>query len=586
MKFSKLAHLLSELENTTKRLEKIDILSSFFKEIKQSNNFADLDKIIYLLQGQLVSNIKQFPKMGLAEKSLIETLTEPARLKAELIKEELIKLGDIGATAEKILSKKKELTDITTFAIEKHITKPSIELSELYLELIKIARTEGTGAQKSKITTLRKVIDKLTPIEVKYLLRIITSTLRVGVSTQTIIDGLAAGFTGSKEGNRDIIEKAFNLHPDLGDVTKILADGGIEDVRKIEITYGIPIRMMLASRVPYVDIITKLGTPFTAEYKLDGERLQIHKEGYTIKLFSRRLLDISEQYPDVCQVIKENVKGDNFIIEGEVVAMDPFYEKMLPFQVLSKRRRKYNVEDILKEVPVSVFLFDLLKYEEESFIDKPFPKRREKLKEIVLERDELHLVKSALINTTDELLEFFNEARGEGTEGIIAKSIHNDSIYQAGNRGFLWIKLKGLEGGKLKDTIDVVLIGAFFGRGRRKGVYGTYIGAVYDPENDTFEAFTRIASGWTDEIMETLMKDVKQYELKRRPNYIKCDDTPDVWINPEFVIEIIGDEITISDKFSSLGYSLRFPVFKGFRRDKNPKDITTIREIKELYEMQ
>jgi DNA ligase-1 len=461
----------------------------------------------------------------------------------------------------------------------------SLEINELYSELIKIAKTEGPGSHDIKLGILRGLMGKFSPLETKYLLRIITSTLRVGVSTQTIIDGLAVGFTGSKE-NRDIIEKAFNLYPDLGDVSKILAEKGIEKVKKIKITYGTPVRMMLASRVPYLEIITRLGPPFTAEYKLDGERLQIHKQDGSVLLFSRRLLEISEQYPDVCETIKENVKAENVIIEGEVVAMDTFYEKMLPFQVLSKRRRVHNIEDIAKEVPVCVFLFDLLMYENESFVDRPLPERRKKLEEIIVEKDDLRLVNSVSINSTEELLDFFNKARKDGTEGIMAKSLNDSSIYQAGNRGFLWLKLKGLEGGKLKDSVDVVLIGAFYGRGRRKGMYGTYVGAVYDPENDIFEAFTRVASGWTDEIMETLMKDMKQYEVTRKPNYVICEDTPDVWFRPETVIEIIGDEITVSEKFSSLGFSMRFPVFQRLRPEKGPKDITTVAEIKELYKTQ
>ena len=582
MKFYELAQLFSKLENTSKRLEMTDILSNFFKEIKLKNDYDELDKIIYLLQGQLVSNIKQFPKMGIAEKMIIEALSLHSGINKTKIKQILIKKGDIGATAELILSKKKKQTSI--FDFEKDISKiDSIEITELYAELKKIAKTGGSGSHDVKLGILRGLMND--PLETKYLLRIITSTLRVGVSTQTIIDGLAVGFTGTKE-NRDFIENAYNLHPDLGEVTKILALKGLEEIKKIGITYGIPIRMMLASRVPYVEIINKLGSPMIAEYKLDGERLQIHKQGKDILLFSRRLLDISEQYPDVCEVIRNNISSENVIIEGEVVAMDHFYEKMLPFQVLSKRRRKYSIEEVSKEIPVCLFLFDLLKCEDLSYIESPLPERRTKLEEIVKESDELRLVKSATINDTNELVDFFNEAREKGTEGIMAKSIQEGSIYQAGNRGFLWIKLKGLEGGKLKDSVDVVLVGAFYGRGRRKGVYGTYIGAVYDKNNDTFEAFTRIASGWTDEIMGTLMKEVKQYEVTRKPNYVKCDDTPDIWIKPEIVIEIIGDEITISDKFSSLGYSMRFPVFQRFRIEKGPKDVTTVEEIKELYEIQ
>jgi DNA ligase-1 len=343
---------------------------------------------------------------------------------------------------------------------------------------------------------------------------------------------------------------------------------------------------MLASRVPYGEIIEKLGSPLAAEYKLDGERLQIHKQGQRVKLFSRRLLDISKQFPDVVKSIVESIKVEDVIIEGEVVAMDSFYEKMLPFQVLSKRRRKYDVEEIMKEVPVCLFLFDILKYRDESFIDKSFLERRKKLEEIILERDELRLVKSQSINDTEELLDFFNAARKEGNEGIMAKSIKENSVYQAGNRGFIWIKLKGLEGGKLKDSVDVVLVGAFYGKGRRTGVYGTYIGAVLDPVNGKFVAFTRFFSGLTDELSDSLTKDMEKYIAKKKPNNIICEDIPDVWFEPEMVVEIIGDEITISEKFLTLGYSMRFPVFQKFRPEKGPQDITTINEIDELYKSQ
>jgi DNA ligase-1 len=285
-------------------------------------------------------------------------------------------------------------------------------------------------------------------------------------------------------------------------------------------------------------------------------------------------------------VIRQNVAAQNVIFEGEVVAMDPFYEKMRPFQVLSRRRRKYDVKEMIEEVPVCLFVFDILMLDDEHYINKRLPERRQKLENIIKEKDELRRVKSKHIKTTDELLEFFHHAREEGTEGIIAKSIKDDSIYQAGNRGFLWIKLKGLEGGKLKDSIDVVLVGAFYGKGRRTGVYGTYIGAVYDQEKDKFLAFTRIASGWTDEIMEELMQEMNSYKLNQKPRGVICEDEPDEWFSPAVVIEIFGDEITVSEKFSTLGYSLRFPVFQRVRHDKGIKDITTKKEIIQLFEAQ
>ncbi|NVM38216.1 MAG: ATP-dependent DNA ligase, partial [Candidatus Lokiarchaeota archaeon] len=523
MKFNRLSQLFLKLENTTKRLEMIDLLSSFFKEIKESKNFEDLDKIIYLLQGQLAPNIMQFPKMGIAEKMIIEALVLISGINKEKIKDELRRKGDIGSTAEIILKKRKQKSLFDSGS--------SLEISYLYSELEKIALTEGVRSHKvdhfgKKIGTLRDLIFRCSPLEAKYLLRIITSTLRIGVQSPTIIEGLAHAFTGLRD-NKDFIVRAYTLHPDLGKISKILAEKGLEEVKKTDIEYGTPILSMLASREIYTEFLSRLGKPFVAEHKLDGERLQIHKTGNKVILFSRRLLDISEQYPDVCHVIRENIHAENVIFEGEVVAMDPFYEKMLPFQVLSQRRRKYNVKDISKEVPVCLFLFDLLKFENESFVDKPLPIRREKLEKIVEKRDELRLVKSVLINSTEELLDFFNKAREEGTEGIMAKSIKEDSIYQAGNRGYKWLKLKSLEGGKLKDTIDVVLVGAFYGKGRRTGVYGTYISAVYNPENDNYIAFTRFFSGLTDELSESLTREMEEYRMERKPKNVICEDKPD-----------------------------------------------------------
>ncbi|MFX1380208.1 MAG: ATP-dependent DNA ligase [Promethearchaeota archaeon] len=585
MRFNKLSELFSKLESTTKRLEMIDILSNFFLTIKESKDFEDLDKIIYLLQGQLTPNIKQFPKMGIAEKMIIEALSIHSGVNAARIKEVLVKKGDIGAAAELILSKKRKQKSLFDYKENDENSGTSLKISELYSELKKIALTEGAGSHDTKLGILRGLMRRSSPLETKYLLRIITSTLRIGVQSPTIIEGLALAFTGLKD-NKSYIERAYTLYPDLGHIAKIIAEKGLEEVNKIDIDYGTPILSMLASREVYTDFINRLGAPFIAEYKLDGERLQIHKNDNNVILFSRRLLDVSDQYPDVCQVIRENIKTENVIFEGEVVAMDAVYEKMLPFQVLSQRRRKHDVENITKEVPVCLFVFDLLKFGNESYVDKSLPERRKKLEEIVEERDELKLVKSVLINSIDELLEFFNKARKEGTEGIMAKSIKQDSIYQAGNRGYNWLKLKSLEGGKLKDTIDVVLVGAFYGKGRRTGVYGTYVGAVYDPDKDLFVAFTRFFSGLTDELSESLTKDMEQYIVEKKPKIVICEDKPDVWLKPEVVMEITGDEITISDKFATLGYSMRFPVFLRLRPEKGPKDITTIEEVKELYETQ
>ncbi len=351
MEFKDLTKIFASLEETSKRLEMIDILSTFFRELKKNNKYEDFDKVIYLSQGQLTSNIKQFPKIGLAEKMIIEALSTHSGLGPERIKEILLKKGDIGSAAEIIFKKKKQQQ--TLFGDTKSLT-----ILEIYSELMKISQTSGKGSQDIKLRSLRGLLGKCSPLEAKFLLRIITSTLRMGVSTMTIIDALAEGLTDNKN-NREEIERAFNIHPDLGEIAQILITQGLDALKKLKITYGVPIRMMLASRLDYSEIMDKLGPKFIAEQKLDGERLQIHKKNNEIKLFSRQLLEITDRYPDVCEIIKSNIKANVAIFEGEVVAMDPFYEKMLPFQVLSKRRRKYDIDKMAKEIPVTVFLFDL-----------------------------------------------------------------------------------------------------------------------------------------------------------------------------------------------------------------------------------
>lgn len=582
MEFKDLTKIFASLEETSKRLEKIDILSTFFRDLKKNNKYIDFDKVIYLSQGQLISNIKQFPKIGLAEKMIIEALSTHSGLGPKRIKEILLKKGDIGSAAEIILKKKKQQQ--TLFRDTKSLT-----ISEIYSELLKISQASGKGSQDIKLRSLRGILGKCSPLEAKFLLRIITSTLRMGVSTMTIIDALAEGLTDNKN-NREEIERAFNIHPDLGEIAQILITQGLDALKKLKIIYGVPIRMMLASRLDYSEIMDKLGPKFIAEQKLDGERLQIHKKNNEIKLFSRQLLEITDRYPDVCEIIKSNIKANVAIFEGEVIAMDPFYEKMLPFQVLSKRRRKYDIDKMAKEIPVTVFLFDLLMCEGEEYINHSFLKRKKKLEEIIIKRDELQIVVSKEINNTDEMVEFFNESREIGCEGIINKSIKEDSFYQPGNRGFLWIKLKSLERGKMKDSVDVVLIGGYWGRGRRKGVYGTLLGAIYNPENNKFEALTRIASGFTDEIMDDILEKMKEYEIGKKPINVIAKEEPDIWFEPKVVIEIIGDEITISEKFdagksseSKTGFSIRFPVFLRFRDDKSPSQITTTQEIKNFY---
>ncbi len=595
MDFNKIISYYERLESTKKRLEMIDILAELFSECVKEENRDDFRKIIYLTQGRLVSEIDDFPTFGIAEKMVIQAISKFTGISNSNVKNLINKKGDVGEALESILKKregKKQTYSLDTFVKEKK-TEKILEISRLYSELEKLSKIKGDGSQDQKINLLTGIFRLSSPQSAKFIVKIILSDLRMGIADKTILDSLALSITGSKD-NRPFIEHAYNIHPDLGYIAEIVMKEGIEGIKSITIQVGIPIRMMLASRIQYTEIQKKLGGgDFIAEYKYDGERVQVHKKGKKVFLFSRRLKEITHQYPDVVESVINQVKSKNAVFEGEIVAMDPFFEKMLPFQVVSTRRRKYDIEKMKKEVPVCLYCFDLLFENNESLLELPLKERRDRLENIIAPSEIIQCSNKKLIHNTQEMVEYFNEARVKGAEGIMNKAIGPDSIYKSGNRGFLWIKLKGLEGGKMVDTIDVVIIGGSWGKGRRKGLLSPFYCAVYNKDTDKFEFFTRVGSGFTDDDLELFTDRLKKLELKKQPKNVICADTPDVWFQPEIIIEVMGDELTESNKSdvgASLddprGYSLRFPIYQRVRDDKDISQITTTQEILELFEIQ
>jgi len=411
----------------------------------------------------------------------------------------------------------------------------------------------------------------------------------------TIVDALSEAFCGSKS-FRPIIEKAYNISSDLGLIAKILAEEGLEKIKSITPKIGIPIRPMLCERLPSPEeILEKLGGKCLAEYKYDGERVQIHKEGDKIWIFSRRLENITHHYPDIVEMAKKHIKSREAIVDGECVAINVDTGEILPFQELMHRRRKYGIEEAMKEFPASVFLFDCLYNEGESLIDKPLEERRKILREIVEEGERFKLSEAKLVTTVEEMEEIFERAISDGCEGIVAKSLGSDSIYQAGARGFLWIKLKRSYQSKMVEPVDLVIVGAFMGRGRRAGTYGALLLAAYDRNKDMFVTIAKCGSGFTDEDLENLPEILGEYKIERKHPRVFSKIDADVWFVPQKVIEVIGDEITLSPVHTCAmdviragsGLAIRFPRFTGrWRDDKGPEDATTVDEIIEMYKKQ
>jgi len=601
MDFNQLVQFYERIAATPKRLEMLDILAEAFKACNNEQDKPNFRKIIYLTQGQLVAEIEDNPKFGIAEKMIIQALTKLTAKTTEEIKKIINKNGDVGEATQilmEMFDQKKVKYSLDAF--QSNSGKKQLTIPKLYEELQRLTDIKGEGSQDQKINIINRLIRQCTPVAAKYVINIIVSNLRIGIADMTIIDALAVAFTGDKK-NRTIIEQKYNIHPDLGEIGEILILHGFESIQQISIQVGIPIQMMLASRVPYQQIQNKLGgTTFIAEYKYDGERTQVHKQGNKVRLFSRRLKEITDQYPDVVEGILQNVTAENVILEGEMVAMDVKLEKMLPFQVVSTRRRKYDIEKTSKEVPVCLFTFDILYLQESKtsqsriVMDLPLLERRKILAQFIKSNDRIRIAIQRTINSTDEMVAFFNEARTNGAEGIMTKSMGPESVYQAGNRGYLWIKMKGLEGAKMLDTIDVVIIGAGWGKGRRAGNLSVLYGAVLNDETDKFEFFTRIGSGFSDEDLAKFTTRLKDLELEEMPHGIICTkDKPEMWVRPEIVIEIMGDELTISNKSDAgaslenpSGYSIRFPIFQRVREDKSVEEITTTKEILEIYDAQ
>jgi len=588
LKYLYLTEIYSKIESTTKRLEMTALLVELFKKAP----IEIIDKIVYLTQGKLFPDYIGI-ELGVADRMTMRAIANASGLSLKEVEKIYKETGDLGATVEKILSQRKSISILDFFG--QSVSEKELTIEEVYNTFIKIAKASGPGSQDFKLSLLTRLIKRAKPIEAKYIVRTVTGRLRLGIADMTILDALAEAFTGSKA-YRDVIERAYNVHPDLGYIAMILANQGLDAVKKIKITIGIPIQPMLAERLSNSsEILEKLGGKCMAEYKYDGERVQAHKNGEKVILFSRRLENITHHYPDVVEIVKKSINVEKAIVEGEVVAVNEDTGEMLPFQELMHRRRKYGVKEAIEKYPVTFFLFDCLYVDGEDYTIKPYPERREKLKEIVIESDKCRLAISKIIDNPKDLELFFEEAVSSGCEGIMCKSLNTDSIYQMGARGWLWIKFKRDYRYEMTDTADLVAVGAFYGKGRRAGSYGALLMAAYDPENDVFKTVCKVGSGFTDEDLENLPKIFEKYVIPHKHPRVLSKMDADVWFVPAIVLEIIGAEITLSPlhtcAFGKIredsGLAIRFPRFTGrYRTDKKPEQATTEKELIEMYRLQ
>ncbi|MFA9436777.1 MAG: ATP-dependent DNA ligase [Candidatus Bathyarchaeota archaeon] len=579
MLFDTLVETYNKLESTTKRLEMTDILTDLFK-IADSGN---IDKIIYMTQGKIHPDWKGEPEIGMAEKMVKETLIRVTGLKKAKVESLVQNLGDVGLAAEEAMANK---TQSGFFSRQ-------LTVIDIYNGLDNIAKRSGTGSAKQKMDLLGSLITDSSPMGARYLSRMVEGKLRLGIGDMTILDALAQAFTGSKD-KRPELERAYNLSSDLGAVAIALVDDGLDGILNFKIRAGAPIRVMAAQRLSNAEeIIEKLGGHCSAEYKLDGERFQIHKDGDVVNIFSRRLENITHMYPDAVKLTIEHIKVDKAIIEGEAVAYNPDNGDDMPFQTLMQRRRKYKIEEMMAKIPVRVYLFDCL-YDGEDLTLKPYPHRIERLDTITDPTDEFKPVERLETSDPEELDRFFQQSLAEGTEGLIVKSTSDESIYRAGARSWLWVKLKRSYQSKMQDHVDLAVVGAFYGRGRRAGNYGALLVAAYDPSDDKFKTVCKVGTGFTDENLEEMPARLDQYQVDVKPANVDSLLEAEVWFDPIVVMEVLGDEITASPlhlaAFGEIrkeaGLAIRFPRFTRWREDKSADEVTQVGEILDMYNAQ
>lgn len=570
------------MTKTSSRIELTKILSKILKETPKEF----VGKVAYLTQGKLHPDFEGI-ELGMADKSVSKAISRAFGSDSEEIKRLVRKTGDLGDSAFILCGKKSQ----------RSLFEETLSVERVYSTLDEIARASGHGSIDFRIGRLASLLSSGGAIEAKFLVRFATGKLRLGVADYTVLDALAVAFTGDKD-NRDTLEKGYNLSSDLGLVADLLATKGLAAVSRIKATVGKPIRPMLAERLGSAkEILDKLGGFAAAEYKLDGERIQAHKtRDGKITLFSRRLEVITSHYGDVVNFLKK-ISAKDFILEGEVVALDK-KGKYLPFQELMHRRRKYGVEQATNEYPASLNAFDLLFLDGEEMVDLPYSDRRKTLEKLFassksLESSRLLLVPQFSVRSASQVDDLMQESLKNGCEGLVVKDLN--SPYRAGARGFAWIKFKPEYVEGVRDSIDLVVVGANHGMGRRAGNYGTFLLAAYDKSSDTFKTTTKIGTGFSDLDLAKISADLKKMKLKEKSPRVESKVGAEDWFEPKIVIEVIASEITLSPVYlagwglirKDSGLALRFPKFTGHLRvDKAPEDATSVEELLEMYRLQ
>jgi DNA ligase 1 len=541
MLFMDFARCCERLEATPGRLDMIDIIARELPGLTAD----ELPVFVRFVMGRIFADWSS-KKLGIGPNLLYEATGAVAGVTKEQVIEKINRTGDVGQAVEDLLSIKSQMT----------FFHEELDLVRVYTELISLAEKSGAKSQREKLLAVRRLLGNAHPLEGRYLARIMLEELRVGVGEGSVREAVAKGFAVDSS----LVEHAMQALNDMGEVAR-LAKLGPEALRDVHITPFHPLKMMLAQQGNIPDMIKEHGT-LAAEFKYDGSRFQFHKKGNWARLYSRRLEDVTAALPDVIQQLLSATEHD-VIIDGEVIAMKN--GKPMPFQsVLRRLRRKHDIAEAQDAIAMVPNVFDILYLDGETLIDLPLVERRKKLEASI------HLFVAPQVQSDDPAVvtKTYEDALAAGHEGIMIKV--PSSPYTPGQRGKNWIKIK-----PEVDTLDLAVIGAEWGEGKRAHVFGSFLVAVQDAGK--LVPLSRVATGFSDEQLAEVYELLKESVISRSGKEVKFE--------PSLVFEVGYAELQASQNYDA-GYALRFPRFIRLRDDKDIADIETIESIRERYKRQ
>jgi len=570
MKFGDLAAYLDQLEATSGRNELVRILSEVYKAC----SVEEIEPITYLIQGRLAPFFEPV-EIGLGERLLISAMAMAYGKSKEDVTKSYRQTGDLGLTAQALAPK---------------IRAGTPAVVDVHRRLWEIARTSGEGSLKVKLDLFAALLGELDAASAKHLVRITMGKMRLGIGDPTVLDALSFAKQGDRS-LRPVLEGAYNRSSDLGLIARTLWAQGVSGLDAIKVTVGKPIRSQLAERLPNPEaVIKKLGL-VGVQPKYDGLRVQIHKDAGEVSIFSRNLETMTPMFPELVEATNA-LAVKSVILDGEAIAYRPESEEYVPFQETTARRRKEGIDEFAATTPLRAFVFDIMFRDGTDLTPLPYEQRFAIVADLLEGSDTLQVAPLTRTDSVDVLTRELLDNISRGLEGVVAKRL--DSPYQAGARNFNWVKLKRNTSGQLTDTVDVVLIGYYGGKGKRAEFgAGALLAGVYDSDKDEFVSISKLGTGLSDEGWRDLHQQMNQLEVSEKPARVNSLLVPDVWLRPEVVVEVLADEITPSPRHTAgkvgdqPGFALRFPRIVSFRSaDKKPEDATTVNEIREMFQQQ